>query len=119
MDLVGTGHRCDVCTAQVQISGEPDVVDNFDPATREARAKRSKRGLFASVTASAGILGGAVGAGMLVGGPIGAVLGGLLGVYFAGAVAGSAIDINYTEWKRYRGNTLPGARARLLPPGDE
>lgn len=118
MDLVGTGHRCNACTAQVEISGEPDVVDNFDPATRETRAKKSKRRLFASVGASAGILGSSAGAGLLVGGPIGALIGGMLGMYFAGAVAGSAVDINYKEWKRYRGNTLPGARVRKLPPGD-
>ena len=112
-DIVGNGYRCAGCTVVAESIGEDaEVADNVAPQQREKLAKQGKRRFFVSLGAGTAALGGPAVIRLVTAGPIGAALGGLLGIYLAGSVAGSAGEMSWTQWRRYRRPPLPQAKLR-------
>ena len=111
MDIVGNGFRCEPCGLAALVAennGEPDIIDNIDPATRADLARKSK--LAGALTLAAFIIAPTIG--WIVGGPL------VAGMVAAGALymGGGTLDITYTNWRRYRrARNLPAATARKLP----
>jgi hypothetical protein len=112
-DIVGNGYRCAACTVVSESLGEDgEVADNVTPEQREKLAKEGKRRFFTFIGAGTAALGTPAVIGLVAAGPIGAALGGLMGLYFVGSVAGSAGEISWAQWRRYRTPPLPTAKLR-------
>ena len=108
-DVVGTGYRCDNCSASVH-GEQAEVEDNVPPGERERLAKQGKRKFVGTLAASSTLVGIPAIVAFALTGPFGAAVAGLFGAYVGSSVFSAYGEQAYSQWRRYRKPALPPAR---------